>query len=88
MCSLSNQEDSIAWDSSDGGFSLSQAYQLARKQQNVVNGPTNSMWLWKIKTSPRILFFLWQCYHDSVPVRDTLASRGLNITPSCPRCLG
>jgi ribonuclease HI len=88
VCSLSNQEDSIAWDSSDGGFSLGQAYQLARKQQNVVNRPNNSMWLWKVKTSPRILFFLWQCYHDSVPVRDTLASRGLNITSSCPRCLG
>ena len=71
VCSLSNQVDSIAWDSSDGGFSLGQAYQLDRKQQNVVNGPINSMWLWKVKTSPRILFFLWQCHHDSVPVWDT-----------------
>uniref|UniRef100_A0A2N9FT32 CCHC-type domain-containing protein n=1 Tax=Fagus sylvatica TaxID=28930 RepID=A0A2N9FT32_FAGSY len=68
-------EDSIAWDSSDGGFSLGKAYQLARNHQNVVNGSKNSMWLWKVKTSPRIVFFLWQCYHDSVPVWDTLASR-------------
>uniref|UniRef100_A0A2N9HIV3 CCHC-type domain-containing protein n=1 Tax=Fagus sylvatica TaxID=28930 RepID=A0A2N9HIV3_FAGSY len=67
-------EDSIAWDSSDGGFSLGKAYQLARNHQNVVNGSKNSMWLWKVKTSPRIVFFLWQCYHDSVPVWDTLAS--------------
>jgi hypothetical protein len=52
----------------------------------VING--NSNWLWKVKTSPRIVFFLWQCYHNSVPVRDTLASRGLNIDSSCPRCLG
>jgi ribonuclease HI len=52
----------------------------------VINGP--SSWLWKVKTSPRIMFFLWQCYHNSIPVRATLVSRGLNIDSSCPRCLG
>ena len=42
----------------------------------------------KINTSLRICFFLWQCYHNSIPVRGTLASCGLNISPSCPPCLG
>jgi ribonuclease HI len=86
VCSFSNKEDCLAWDSSDGGFNLGKAYQLACKPSNVINGP--SSWLWKVKTSPRIMFFLWQCYHNSIPVRATLASRGLNIDSSCPRCLG
>uniref|UniRef100_A0A2N9IZP5 C2H2-type domain-containing protein n=1 Tax=Fagus sylvatica TaxID=28930 RepID=A0A2N9IZP5_FAGSY len=46
-----------------------------------------SSWIWKVKTSPRIKFFLWQCYHLSVPVWEILASRGINIPTSCPRCL-
>jgi hypothetical protein len=33
------------------------------------------------------MFFLWQCYHISVPVREILASRGINIPTFCPRCL-
>jgi hypothetical protein len=33
------------------------------------------------------MFFLWQCYHLSVPVREILASRGINIPTFCPRCL-
>uniref|UniRef100_A0A2N9I4P7 RNase H type-1 domain-containing protein n=1 Tax=Fagus sylvatica TaxID=28930 RepID=A0A2N9I4P7_FAGSY len=41
-----------------------------------------------VRTSPRILFFLWQCYHLSVPVRETLAARGINTLTFCPRCLG
>uniref|UniRef100_A0A2N9GG55 RNase H type-1 domain-containing protein n=1 Tax=Fagus sylvatica TaxID=28930 RepID=A0A2N9GG55_FAGSY len=53
VCSFSNKEDCLAWDSSDGGFNLGKAYQLACKPSNVINGP--SSWLWKVKTSPRII---------------------------------
>jgi hypothetical protein len=56
VCPVSNQEDYLAWDSSDGGFNLGKAYHLACKPSNVING--NSSWLWKVKTSPRIVFFL------------------------------
>jgi ribonuclease HI len=48
----------------------------------------SSDWIWKVRTNPRIQFFIWQCYHLSVPVRDTLASRGINIPTYCPRCSG
>jgi hypothetical protein len=33
------------------------------------------------------MFFLWQCYYLSIPVREILASRGINIPTFCPRCL-
>jgi ribonuclease HI len=34
-----------------------------------------------------LCFFFWQCYHLSVPVREILASCGINIPTSCPKCL-
>jgi hypothetical protein len=76
------------WDSHRGGFSLSKAYLLACNSFTDCNSLKPSSWIWKVRTSLRILFFLWQCYHLSVPMRDTLSSCGLNILTFCPRCLG
>jgi hypothetical protein len=85
VCTVSLQQDQLAWESSDGEFCLKKAYLLACTSPTINSSP--SAWIWKVFTSPRICFFLWQCYHLSVPVRDTLASRGLNVPPYCPRCL-
>ena len=79
LCTLSNLEDCIVCDTVDGSFSL-------RKPSHSMACLSSPNWLWHTLTSPRIQFFLWQCYHDSVHVRATLAHRGINITPSCPRC--
>ncbi|KAK7845491.1 putative ribonuclease h protein [Quercus suber] len=35
-------------------------------------------------TVPKIKCFLWQCLHKSIPSRDVLIARGLNIPHSCP----
>ena len=83
LCTLSSREDCVAWDSPDDAFNLRRAYFgtiPSLTQQNP------SKWIWKTIANPRILFFLWQCYHNSVFVRGTLVSRGMAIPPLCPRC--
>jgi ribonuclease HI len=86
LCTLSHLEDCIVWDTVDGSFSLRKAYQIACKPSHSLDCLGSPTWLWRTLTTPRIQFFLWQCYHDSVPVRSTLVHRGINIIPSCPRC--
>jgi ribonuclease HI len=88
VCPLRQQEDCIAWDSRNGDFCLKLAYLLACKPPAGYINDSPSNWIWKVPTSPRICFFLWQCYHNSVPVRETLVARGINIPNTCPRCLG
>jgi len=44
------------------------------------------MWVWKSKTTPRIKFFLWQCYHGSIPTKDVLDSQGFNLDTACELC--
>uniref|UniRef100_A0A2N9GVI8 Reverse transcriptase domain-containing protein n=1 Tax=Fagus sylvatica TaxID=28930 RepID=A0A2N9GVI8_FAGSY len=80
--------DKHVWDSSEGEFSLGKAYSLAWNNFSECTSLKQSSWIWKVRTRPRILFFLWQCYHLSVPIRETLATRGINIPTFCPRCLG
>uniref|UniRef100_A0A2N9IBY2 Reverse transcriptase domain-containing protein n=1 Tax=Fagus sylvatica TaxID=28930 RepID=A0A2N9IBY2_FAGSY len=86
ISSFSPKHDSIVWDDPRGQFLLKHAYQLAlgNVNANISSNPTS--WIWKVKTNPRIRFFLWQCFHNSVPVRSTLARRGINIIACCPIC--
>jgi hypothetical protein len=86
LCTLNSMGDQLAWDSSDGEFNLRKAYQLACKPDLLPTQDAQVKWLWQPFSSPRVLFFLWQCYHDSVPVKCTLAHRGINISTQCPRC--
>jgi ribonuclease HI len=88
VCSFRPIADRHVWDSSGGDFHLGKAYSLACNRFAEGNSLKQSSWIWKVRTSPRILFFLWQCYHLSVPVRETLAARGINTPTFCPRCLG
>jgi ribonuclease HI len=84
---LSRREDCLAWDSSNGIFCLKKAVHLAKSHTiNPLTSHGNPKWIWTTKSSPRICFFLWQCYHKSVPVRDTLFARGINVPTCCPRC--
>ena len=82
----SAREDILIWAySKDGNFSLSSAYLLA-KDLNPLNLVTLKMWVWKSKTTPRIKFFLWQCYYGSIPTKDVLGSRGFNLNTTCELC--
>jgi hypothetical protein len=88
VCPSRPLADRCVWDSSGGEFNLKKAYSIACNTQSECIKHKPSDWIWKVRTNPRIQFFIWQCYHLSVPVRDTLASKGINIPTFCPRCLG
>ena len=80
--------DRISWFLSPSGeFVLKDAYKLACTEDgsHAFNLDTGS-WVWKTSTLPKIKCFLWQCCHLSIPVRETLASRGMNISNLCPLC--
>jgi ribonuclease HI len=88
VCPSRPLADRCVWDSSGGEFNIKKAYSIAYNTQSECTKLKPSDWIWKVRTNPRIQFFIWQCYHLSVPVRDTLASRGINIPTFCPRCSG
>ena len=49
--------------------------------------PFRGRWIWKLKTLPRIQFFVWPCMHHSIGVRECLLARGTAIENSCSICL-
>ena len=77
--------DSPVWAfSKNGDFSLSAAYVMA-KGLNPLNLCTSPIsWIWKIKSSPRIIFFLWLVGHNSIPTCEVLGSRGFTLDTCCP----
>jgi hypothetical protein len=81
-------DDVIIWAfSSSGNFSLQSAYLLAKGLDPLE--PTSmyeSSWIWKARTSPRIKFFLWLCFHQSLPTCEVLGNRGINIFQGCSMC--
>ena len=84
---FSNQgEDRLSWFSSpNGDFKLKEAYRLANKgDNNMVWQHFKGDWVWKVATLPKIKCFLWQCCHQSIPVRALLAQRGMDIPFLCP----
>lgn len=78
--------DIIMWKhSKDKEFTTKSSYALA-------NGPQRNItlfqghWIWKIDTLPKIANFLWLCMHNSVSVKQVLASRDIILDSSCPLC--
>lgn len=79
------REDRLDWKTnSHGKFDLSSAYKLATPNdgEQVFRGH----WIWKERINPRIQFFLWKCFHNSIGVNVCLNARGINLDPLCPRC--
>ena len=67
-------------------FSLKSAYLLATGS-NPLNLDTHSTaWIWKAETHPWVQFFIWLCLHNSLPTREVLGSRGLNLNPIWTVC--
>ncbi|KAK9990806.1 hypothetical protein SO802_025791 [Lithocarpus litseifolius] len=66
---VANEEDRIIWDaSSNGEFNLSSAYTLANGE---APQSFNGKWIWKLKVLPRIQFFIWMCFHNSIATRES-----------------
>ena len=71
LASDPSTQDTLVWAFfKDGSFDLKSAYLLA-KDLNLLNLNTSyGKWVWKATTTPRIKFFLWLCYHKSIPTRE------------------
>ena len=83
---LSN--DLVLWAfSSNGAFSLHSAYLLSKGFIPAKPSPNlSTSWIWKAGTTPRIKFFLWLCFHHSLPTCDVLAHRGISLPQHCSLC--
>ena len=46
--------------------------------------PFEGDWIWKTITIPKVKCFIWQCYHNNIFVRATLAYQGMDVSPSFP----
>lgn len=79
-------EDKLAWKlSSKGDFDLKSAYLLTLEPDLEV--PLRGKWIWKLKTLPRIQYFVWQCMHHSIGVKECLSARGIPLDSYWPICL-
>ena len=80
------REDTIMWKHTlDGEFSNKSAYLLSFKGEN--SSPVfKGAWIWKLDILPKITTFLWLCLHNSIPVKEVLASRGIMCDKICPLC--
>ena len=80
------KQDNLIWKGSqDGDFHLASAYKLASPE------PPDSQtfhgnWIWKLDTLPKIKHFLWLCFHNNVPMRKVLESRGIIHDACYPLC--
>nr|POE69125.1 putative ribonuclease h protein [Quercus suber] len=45
-----------------------------------------NIWIWKLKTLPKIQIFLWKCLHLSLLVKSILALRGISSLGGCENC--
>lgn len=84
------REDSVSWIfNSNGQFSLKSAYNIAISSQfpTVNSGAgSSSSWIRKAQCPPRLKFFIWLNWHNSLPSNFSLASRGIAVNPVCPMC--
>lgn len=80
------KEDSLIQKfSRDGEFNIASAYNLTRPED--VNSHTFlSNYIWKIDILSKSKHFLWLCFHNSVPVRQIIRSRGIICDTFCPLC--
>ena len=70
-------EDMIVWAfSSNEVFSLNSTYSLAKDLNPLnISLEPDSSWIWKANTTPRIKYFLWLCFHHSLPTCEVLGLR-------------
>jgi len=84
---VTETNDSFCWGlSNSGAFTTKSATWLAHGDNSSERLPWQYKWIWNINTMPKIKVFLWQLYHNALPIRRTLLRRGCNIDPLCPLC--
>ncbi|KAL4343432.1 uncharacterized protein LOC107646667 [Arachis ipaensis] len=90
-----DQVDCFYWKKArDGEFRVKLAYHKLRVQtrsQSEISKREQSeeqTWkdVWRIRTPPRAVNFLWRLLHKSLLKKKNLNKRGINFSPLCPRC--
>lgn len=69
----------------DGEFSTNSAYHSI-KANSVMENNFKGAWIWKLDTLPKIISYFWLCMHNSAPIREILAGRGIKCSPICLIC--
>ena len=83
---FSDEKDVIMWKHmKDGVFIVNSAY------LQIIGGvgdgnPFKGNSIWKMDTFPKIVSFLRLCLHNSIPVWEVLATRGINCSKLCLIC--
>ncbi|XP_070010645.1 uncharacterized protein [Nicotiana sylvestris] len=67
----------------NGIFTTKSTYSLIDNHEGSVN---DFDWIWHLRASKKIIFFLWLCYHNRLPTRTYLNNIGINIDRMCPIC--
>ena len=81
------RDDQRCWVSSaNGAFETKSAYLLAINE-DLSTQDFNGKWISKLCTLPKIKYFLWKCYHHSLPVNAILAHREIEGLGGCSSCL-
>ncbi|XP_074348373.1 uncharacterized protein LOC141687107 [Apium graveolens] len=83
-------KDRIAWHSSNTGmYTVKTGYQFWLSQNNVESPTLNAKsWnsIWKLQVPYKVRTFIWRFCNNSIPVRNNLRSRGIDIPIICPMC--
>jgi hypothetical protein len=89
-------EDQLMWPhSKEGTYTVKSGYNLLKHwadSESPSPANTNSqqdLWkkLWNLNTIPRHKALLWRIIQKAIPVKSSLAKRGINCNILCPRCL-
>jgi hypothetical protein len=93
-----NCPDEFCWPKTkEGVYTVKSSYQAIQDWKNKDNDPApsdvmkeNKTWkiLWKQKIPPKYTHLMWRLFHNGLPVRSNLGSRGISCNPLCPRCEG
>jgi ribonuclease HI len=88
--------DEFYWpNNKEGIYTVKSGYQAILEWQSRDNDPTTSnpkedshIWdkLWKQQIPPKHKHLMWRVFHNALPVRGNLITRGIQCSPLCPRC--
>ena len=91
-----NRDDHLIWAyTKSGEYTSKSGYkflEIAAESLNptpqIVSPIEKKVWtgLWKTKTSPKLIHFLWRVLSGALAVRTRLRTRGINIDPTCMVC--
>ncbi|OMP01064.1 reverse transcriptase [Corchorus capsularis] len=87
FCFQGEVSDSFCWyNSSNGQFSLSSAYDIAADFDHAPENPMFWKKLWSTHCHNRIKFFLWLLAHDKICTKSLLCHRNISPDLCCDLC--